>query len=402
MTVKDNKILLKGAQLYVNGKFEANGYVKVEGDKIVDLGIWDESFHDNRYQVFELMSNDKIIPGFIDIHIHGAADADTMDATVEALETIANVLPSEGTTSFLATTITSSNEHIEKALVNVKDFIEGTQPEGQAEIVGIHLEGPFINPVRAGAQPLAHIRPHDRHQLKEWLSLAGGHIKQVTLAPEQTDGLPVVELLTRHGVITSIGHSDATFEVVRAAVEVGATCVTHLFNQMRGLHHREPGTVGAAFLFDEMRAEIIVDGIHVRPEMVQFTFKQKGKEGLILITDAMRAKYLGDGVYDLGGQQVTVTGETAMLEDGALAGSVLKMVNAVKNMMTYTGCSLADAIMMASENPARQVNVFDRKGSLAIGKDADIVILNESNQVVMTFCRGLLAYTAKGECHENH
>lgn len=402
MTVKDNKILLKGAQLYVNGKFEANGYVKVEGDKIVDLGIWEESFHDNCYQVFELMSNDKIIPGFIDIHIHGAADADTMDATVEALETIANVLPSEGTTSFLATTITSSNEHIEKALVNVKDFIEGTQPEGQAEIVGIHLEGPFINPERAGAQPLEHIRPHDRHRLKEWLSLAGGHIKQVTLAPEQTDGLPVVELLTRQGVITSIGHSDATFEEVRAAVEVGATGVTHLFNQMRELHHREPGTVGAAFLFDEMRAEIIVDGIHVRPEMVQLAFKQKGKEGLILITDAMRAKYLGDGVYDLGGQQVTVTGETAMLEDGALAGSVLKMVNAVKNMMTYTGCSLADAIMMASENPARQVNVFDRKGSLAIGKDADIVILNESNQVVMTFCRGLLAYTAKGGRHENH
>lgn len=402
MTVKENKIMLKGAQLYVNGQFYPKGYVKIEDKEIIELGVWDESVQEEGYQSYEFGLDYKMIPGFMDIHIHGAANADTMDATVEALETIANVLPSEGTTSFLATTITSSKEHIEKALVNVKDYIEGIQPRGQAEVLGIHLEGPFINPERAGAQPLEHIRPHDRRQMEEWLSLASGHIKQVTLAPEQAGGLSVVELLTRRGVITSIGHSDATFEEVHTAVEVGATCVTHLYNQMRGLHHREPGTVGAAFLLDEVRAEIIVDGIHVRPEMVQLAFKQKGKEGLILVTDAMRAKYLGDGKYDLGGQQVTVTGETALLEDGALAGSVLKMGNAVKNMMTYTSCSLADAITMASENPAKQLNLFDRKGSLAVGKDADIVILNGQNDVIMTFCRGERAFTTKGGHYANH
>lgn len=399
MSAKGNVILLKGGQVYIDGQFHEDGYVKIEGKEIVNVGALIEPEMEQGCQVIELEPDCKIVPGFIDIHIHGAANADTMDATKEALKTMANVLPLEGTTSFLATTITSTNERIENALVNAKEYIEEAQSNGHAEVLGIHLEGPFINPERAGAQPVEHILPHDRSQLENWLDLAGGHIKQVTLAPEQAGGLSIVEMLTRRGVVTSIGHSDATYEEVVAAVQHGATCVTHLYNQMRGLHHREPGTVGAAFLLDEVKAEIIVDGIHVRPEMVKLAYKQKGKDGLILITDSMRAKYLGDGAYDLGGQQVTVTGETAMLEDGSLAGSVLKMGNAVNNMMAFTGCSLGEAITMASENPAKQLNLFERKGSLASGKDADIVILDQHHQVVMTFCRGTLAFTAKGGRH---
>ena len=402
MAGKVNAILLKGGQLYVDGQFHENGYVKIEGERIVDVGSMIEQDVERGCQVIELEPDCKIIPGFIDIHIHGAANADTMDATTGALETIANVLPSEGTTSFLATLITSTKECIESALVNAKDYIEGTQPIGHADVLGIHLEGPFINPKRAGAQPLRHIRPHDQRQLEQWLDLAGGHIKQVTLAPEQADGLSIVEMLTRRGVVTSIGHSDATYEEVVAAVQCGATCVTHLYNQMRGLHHREPGVVGAAFLLDEVKAEIIVDGIHIRPEMVKLAYKQKGKDGLILITDSMRAKYLGDGEYDLGGQQVTVAGEMSVLEDGSLAGSVLKMGNAVKNMMAFTGCGLPEAITMASENPAKHLNLFGRKGSLTIGKDADIVILDHHHDVSMTFCRGKLAFTAKGGRHAHH
>ncbi|MFL6516447.1 MAG: N-acetylglucosamine-6-phosphate deacetylase, partial [Bacillus sp. (in: firmicutes)] len=227
---------------------------------------------------------------------------------------------------------------------------------------------------------------------QKWQSLTNGNIKLVTLAPERPGGLDMIRYLKSNGIIASIGHTDATFDEVNEAIDAGANHVTHLFNQMRGLHHREPGVVGAAFLRDELKAEIIVDGVHVRPEMVKLAFKQKQSEGLILITDSMRAKCLKNGKYDLGGQEVTVKNGKAVLEDGTLAGSILKLGHAVKNIIAYTGCPLEDAIEMASVNPAKQLNIYDRKGSIAVGKDADIVILDEEMEVYMTLCHGAIAF----------
>ncbi|MGV3488703.1 MAG: N-acetylglucosamine-6-phosphate deacetylase [Tuberibacillus sp.] len=380
-------MIIKGLTIYAEGHTIPNGYLVIEKDKISKVGQGEFSFNED---VMNFPEGYKLVPGMIDVHIHGAGGADTMDATFEALETIATTLPAEGTTSFLATTITQEPKAIEKALVNAKEYID-KQTKG-AEVLGIHLEGPFINKNKAGAQPKQYIINGDIDQFDKWQGLSGGNIKLVTMAPEVEGGLDFVRHLSEHGVVPSIGHSDATFNDVKEAVEAGARHVTHLFNGMSGLHHREPGVVGGALLHKELYAEMIVDGIHVRPETVDIAYRLKGKDRIILITDAMRAKCLKNGTYDLGGQDVYVKDGQATLANGALAGSVLKMDHGFRNMMSFTGADLEDVIQMGSVNPAVQLQVFDRKGSIKEGKDADLVVLNEQNEVVCTICRGKVAF----------
>ncbi|MED3622978.1 N-acetylglucosamine-6-phosphate deacetylase [Neobacillus thermocopriae] len=392
MIPKDNLILIKNIQIYSEDRFIENGYIIMKNKKIIEVGVLSDLENDQDYQIIEVPSGFIAVPGFIDVHIHGVNGADTMDATKEALDTMASALPKEGTTSFLATTITQERKEIEKALINAGEYMKTQADQGKAEVLGIHLEGPFVNAKRAGAQPVHHIIDPNVSFLKEWLALSNHSIKLVTLAPEQPNGLEMVRYLKENGIIASIGHSDATYEQVVEAIEAGANHVTHLFNQMKGLHHREPGVVGAAFLHDELKAEIIADGVHVRPEMVKLAYQQKQREGLILITDSMRAKCLKNGTYDLGGQEVTVKDGKAVLEDGTLAGSILKLGQAFKNILNYTGCSIEDAIQMASVNPAKQLNIYDRKGSIAKGKDADIVILDHNREIFMTICRGEVAF----------
>ena len=391
------QVLLKGIDIYSEGQLIQNGYIKIIDEKIVEIDVLTNLENEDEFTIIHVPSTYKAVPGFIDVHIHGVNGADVMDATKEALDTMSSTLPKEGTTSFLATTMTQDSKEIEKALANLGEYLQGKQDTGKAEIVGVHLEGPFVNPDKAGAQPLKHIIDPDLPLLNKWELLTNNMIKLVTLAPERPGGLEMINYLSTHGIVASIGHSDATFDEVNQAIESGANHVTHLYNQMSGLHHREPGVVGSAFLRDELTAEIIVDGVHVRPEMVELAYKIKSKNGLILITDSMRAKCLKNGHYDLGGQDVIVKDGKAVLKDGTLAGSILKLGTALQNIMTYTGCTLADAIEMASVNPAKQLNIFDRKGSLAIGKDADIVILDENLDVYMTFCRGELAFTKGGK-----
>ncbi|MFD0828950.1 N-acetylglucosamine-6-phosphate deacetylase [Neobacillus sp. M.A.Huq-85] len=392
MPAKVNHILLKGIQIYTEDKIIQNGYLKIKDQKIVELGLTDELKNVEEYEMIEISSQYKAIPGFIDVHIHGVNGADVMDATPEALENMTAALPKEGTTSFLATTMTQEKTEIENALINAVNFIETQSTQGNAEILGIHLEGPFVNKKRAGAQPIEHIIDPNLSLFKKWQNLSKGNIKLVTIAPERPGGIELIRYLKENGVIASIGHTDAAYEEVITAIDAGANHVTHLFNQMRGLHHREPGVAGAALLRDELIAEMIVDGVHVRPEMIELAYKLKRKEGLILITDSMRAKCLKNGQYDLGGQQVNVRDGKAFLDDGTLAGSILRLGDAVKNILTFTGCSLEDAIEMTSVNPAKQLNIYDRKGSIAAGKDADIVILDDQLEVYMTICRGKVAY----------
>ncbi|MDM5227438.1 N-acetylglucosamine-6-phosphate deacetylase [Cytobacillus sp. NJ13] len=392
-----NAILLKGMQVYAEDQKIEEGYILLEDHQIIGIGPLTNLPAAKEFEVMEIPSSFKAIPGLIDIHIHGVNGADVMDASEEALEIMSAALPKEGTTSFLATTMTQSEAAIEKAILNAGGYIQNQQSPGKAEILGIHLEGPYVNISRAGAQPVEFIVDSSIEQFNKWNNLAKQTIKIVTLAPEQPGGMEMVKHLDENGIIASIGHSDATYEEVSEAIEAGAKHVTHLFNQMRGLHHREPGVVGAALLRGELTAELIADGVHVRPEMLKLAFQQKGEKELILITDAMRAKCLKNGIYDLGGQAVTVEEGKAVLQDGTLAGSILELGNAMKNMMDFTGCSLEDAIRMASVNPAKQLNVIDRKGTIKIGKDADIVILDEQLEVAMTFCRGELAYHRGGE-----
>ncbi|MGG3558830.1 N-acetylglucosamine-6-phosphate deacetylase [Peribacillus frigoritolerans] len=368
-----------------------NGYIKVVDGKIAEVGPASQYKQDEDANVITLSPDYQVIPGAIDIHIHGASNSDAMDATHDALSTMAKTLPKEGTTSFLATTMTQSTQAIESALLNAGKYIEN-QTQENAEIVGIHLEGPFISPARKGAQPEDYIVDPDVTLFKRWQEMAENQIKLVTLAPEQPNGLDLAAHLRGTGVVASIGHSDATYDQIDEAIQAGTTHVTHLYNGMRGLHHREPGVLGAAYLRDELYVELIADGIHCRPEMIKLAYNQITSKRMILITDSLRAKWLEKGTYDLGGQPVNVDETKATLSDGTLAGSILKMNDAIKNTMEYTNCSMTDIIKMTAENPAKQLRIFDRKGSIQVGKDADLVILNDRLDVEMTFCRGNLAF----------
>ena len=389
----NKSFLIKDVTIYgENGPFK-NAYLKVSDGIISEMGeIETLQEKDADFEVISFSDHYSLLPGFIDVHIHGAGGADTMDATPEALIVMAETLPREGTTSFLATTITQSSDAIEKALENAAQFIKKNNEPGKAEVLGIHLEGPFISPNMAGAQPKQFITSPDTDTFKKWQELASGHIRLVTLAPEQEGGIELTKYLKDIGVIPSIGHSEATYRQVLEAVEAGVSHATHLFNQMRGLHHREPGVVGAVYLRDEIMAELIADTIHVSPEMINISYRLLGKERLVLITDALRAKCLKNGIYDLGGQEVTVSDGKAQLKDGTLAGSILKMNEAIIHMLKFTDANLIDLVEMTSENPARELNIFNKKGSIAKGKDADLVILDENYDVVLTMCRGKIAY----------
>ncbi|WP_284139254.1 MULTISPECIES: N-acetylglucosamine-6-phosphate deacetylase [unclassified Virgibacillus] len=329
------------------------------------------------------------IPGFIDGHIHGANGADVMDATEEALDKMALVLPREGTTSFLATTITQSPENITRALKNVAQY---TSKSGQAEIIGVHLEGPFIEASKKGAQPLEYIMKPSIEQFKKWQQVAQGSIKTITMAPELDEDGSFIRYLAETGVNVSAGHTDAGIEEMKKAVANGVRQVTHICNAMNGIHHRDIGAVGAAFQLEALRAELIADGIHVSPEMMQIIYQNMGSERLILITDAMRAKCLHAGDYELGGQPVTVTEDRAVLQDGTLAGSILKMNEGVQQMLRLRDVTIQNVVEMASMNPAKQLGVFDRKGSISVGKDADVLLVDNQINIKLAVCRGVVAY----------
>ncbi len=340
---------------------------------------------------FKFPSHYHIVPGFIDMHVHGIKGCDVMDATAEALSTICQALASEGTTSFLATTMTAEVSYIDAAVEAVKNYNLSNKKVG-AEILGLHLEGPFLSSKKMGAQPGDKIILPDVNLMQQWQVKSENNIKLVTLAPELAKSDELIRYLLQEKIVCSIGHTNATYAETMAAIAAGCTHITHLFNAMSGIHQREPGAVTAALLSDGVMAELIVDGFHLHPAVVNLAFKLKGKDKIILVTDAMRAKCMQDGCYDLGGQSVHVKQGHAQLADGTIAGSVLTMSAAIKNMIKFTGCGLAEAVKMASENPARALNIFAKKGSIEINKDADLVVLDDDLNVVLTIVAGKLVY----------
>lgn len=332
------------------------------------------------------------VPGFIDVHIHGANGADAMDGTFETLDTIVKSLAVEGVTGFLPTTMTQEVSNINKALNNIANYMDNHNKAGQPEILGVHLEGPFINLYHKGAQPENFILKPTVSSFKQFEKESNYKIKKVTYAPELDNNFEFTKYLFEKNIIPSIGHSSAKFEDVEKAVSFGLSSVTHFHNGQSPHHHRTPGVVTAGFTFDELITEIIVDGIHLHPNTVKSVIKIKGPNKVTLITDAMRAKGLPDGPSELGGQKVIKCNNEVRLESGSLAGSVNTMINSVKNVIKFSGCSLEDAVTMASTNPAKELGLLTRKGSLDIGKDADIVILDSNYNVVKTICRGLTAF----------
>ncbi len=322
--------------------------------------------------------------GFIDLHIHGCGGADTMDDDDGSLASISKNLLSTGVTSFLATTMTMEWPKIVKALAGVRDNMACSHG---ANLLGCYLEGPFISEQYQGAQDGRHILDPDFKLIEDFKDV----IKVAVLAPEKKGAEEFIKNCNERGVIVAIGHTAAKYEEAMAAIEKGASLITHMFSAMTPLHHRKPGVVGAA-MDSTVVCELVADNIHVGPAAQRILLKVKGIDSVVLITDSIRACMMEDGEYDLGGQKVIVRGKEARLASGVLAGSVLTLDRALKNFKANTGLGLADVLKTVTENPARVLKIASQKGSLEAGKDADMVIFDEEFNVYKTFVNGRLAY----------
>lgn len=375
---------LKNVKVYIKNVGIVKTNIGIENGRIAYIGN-----EENIEPIFE--TDGIVVPGFIDEHIHGAGGADAMDGTVESLQTISEFLAREGTTGFLATTMTQSPENITNALKAVKKVREKGEYKG-AEVLGVHLEGPFISPKHVGAQPLEYVATPDAELFDKYNEASGNSIKIVTLAPEVEGGLGLVKHLSNIGVVASVGHTGGKYADVVNAVAAGATNVTHTYNAQTGLHHREAGVVGAAMLLDELNCEMICDTIHVSVPAIKLVIKNKPHDKYTLITDAMRAKGMPDGKSELGGQEVFVNNGEARLADGTLAGSILKMNVAVKNLVEKAGVPFTDAIDFATYNPAKNIGVLNERGTIEVGKRADLTVLNSDFEVLYTLVNGKIVY----------
>lgn len=323
-----------------------------------------------------------VVPGFVDVHIHGCAGADTCDATREALEAMAAFLLAHGVTSFCPTTMTTSRETIQAALLAAKDMMDHPMEEG-ARVVGVNMEGPFIAKERKGAQKEEDILPPDFPLFQRFYEESGGIVRLVDVAPEQPGGLDFVEKASQLCTV-SIAHTTADYDQAKAAFDKGVTHATHLFNAMSGLHHRKPGVVGAVFDDSRVRGELICDGFHIHPAVLRTAFRLLGDRALI-VSDSMRANGMPEGeAFDLGGQMVTVHQGKALLPDGTIAGSVTNLHQEIKNLVSF-GVPFEQAVKAATLLPARAIGLDGEIGSIAPGKRADLVVLDENLDIAAVY-----------------
>ncbi len=352
--------------------------VQIKGGKII-------SFHPDESKDDVILGQGRYLsPGFIDIHIHGAGNHDTMEGTFEALDTISKTIAIHGTTAFLPTTMTVSLQDIKTAVDVAK---EAQDKVSGASILGVHLEGPFINKMAIGAQNPNFV---EKPTLENFKAMVGEHIdfiKNITIAPEVDGALELIPYLRENNINVSMGHTKATYEEAMEGIKAGVNHSTHLFNAMTPFTHREPGVVGAIFDTD-VSTETISDGIHVSYPSLRTAYKLKTSDKVLLITDAMMACGMPDGTYSLGGQPVISKNGAARLESGALAGSILTMDRAVQNVFNHTNLPLHEVIKMASYNGAKFIGVEDRKGKIALNYDADLLILDESLEVEQVYILG--------------
>ena len=331
-----------------------------------------------------------VAPGLVDIHIHGYLGEDTCDAKPEGIKKMAYGVAKNGVTSFLPTTMTVAKDEIVAALNAVRSVKEESKTWDGAEIIGVHAEGPFINPSKKGAQAEENILAPDADFILENADI----IKSVTLAPEMDkDHACIKKLAAESNVLVSMGHTDASFDEAMSAARDGVNHATHLFNAMSALAHRNPGVVGAALASENVSVEIIADTFHINPGLYSIVEKVKGNK-TVIITDCTRAGGMPDGEYSLGGQPIFLKGIECRLADGTIAGSVLKLNDGVKNVLANTSLPVNEVFNMASLNPATAIHCEDRIGSLEAGKDADIIIADENIGIVRTIKKGRTIYVA--------
>lgn len=325
--------------------------------------------------------------GFFDVHIHGAAGHDVMEATPEALTTMGRFLASRGTAAYLATTVTAPVDKTLRSLAGLAGLIAHKPAGALTWPIGIHIEGPFLSHAKRGVHPPDLLLEPDIALFDRMFEAAEGNIRLVTLAPELPGAVQFAAHATSKGVRVSLGHSDATLAQTRAAIAAGATSATHTYNAMRTLNHQEPGILGAALTCDELYAELICDGIHNTPEMVKLWWRAKGPERALLITDAMSATGMPDGTYQLGGFDVQVANGRATAR-GVLAGSVLTLDRALSNFVAFTGATVTDGLRLMTANPAAMTGFQDRAGSLAVGSAANLVAVDTTGRLLASIHKG--------------
>jgi N-acetylglucosamine-6-phosphate deacetylase len=375
MVIKMTKIL-NGTILTPTGWLD--GHLVIEGGTIVSVSSDRKpglNFHDAW-----------LVPGFIDLHVHGAGGEDSSDGSIQSLKTIADLLPKAGVTSFLATTLTLPPKQIITAVKAAADFAK-IQQSG-ARLLGCHIEGPFISPSRVGAQNPKYILSPNLDLVTKINQILTGLVKLITLAPEAEGAIGLISELKQRGWVISAGHTEAGYSTMERAMKVGLTGGRDVFNGMSALHHREPGPVGASLTNDDVYTELIADGHHLHPAIINLVLKAKPLDKIILVSDAVRALGLAEGQYDLGGQIISVQKGTARLADDSLAGSVLWLNDAVRNICTWSGLPLENAVKLVTENPAKYLGLEKQIGFLAEGYPADITVLNQDLSVKEVWIMG--------------
>lgn len=379
----DKSCLIKNGDVFIDGHFVSQNII-IENGKIVRL-FAPGTAPKKDFVVIDA-SGKFVLPGLVDLHVHGAGGSDLLEDRSDALPDVARHLARFGTTAFLATTLIM---HEDKGQPHIRHIVESpTKHEKAARVLGIHIEGPFVNPDKRGMiQPIS-IREPSPAALGSILKLCQGKLKMMTIAPELDGVIPLLRDLASQGVIAALGHTDATYAEVRTGVENGITHVTHVANAMRGLHHREPGALGAAIMDERLSVQIIGDCVHIHPQIFEFIVRSKAPGMYALITDGIRATGLAPGDYEHGVISFVVEDGVARAKDGTLVGTALTQLQMIQRLREQTQIPFAELVRMATIYPAQILNIADQKGSIGEGKDADIVICNQDLEPVRVFVEG--------------
>ena len=386
-----NRILFKNAKIFQ----EESGFIKydiiVEDGKIKDILV-PNSYEESDFPKIYDFSNLTILPGFIDIHTHGAMGFDTAGALRKDLEEISSYLVTKGVTAFLPSAATSPEDVLKTTALSIKDCVENGV--SGATVLGLHLEGPYFCEKYKGAQNPEYLRKPSISEVLELDAISGGNIRLISIAPELDENFEFIKYIKANTNITlSQGHTQADYNTSILAAEYGATHVTHLFNGMPPMHHRNPSVVGAA-LDKGLTVELICDGVHISPAIIRIVVNAIGSKKVVVISDAILATGLEDGEYIFAGQKVYVKDARANLADGTIAGSTSNLHQSLINLISF-GIDINDAINMCTINPARSIGVGDRKGSIKIGKDADFVVLDEKMNLCHTIIAGEIKFSSK-------
>ena len=383
-----NRLLLRNASVVLPDRTIEHASIVVENGRIA--AVHENNSSESAGVESRDLSGLTVLPGFIDVHIHGAASIDVMDTTPQGLQEVSRYLASQGVTAWLPTFVPASDENYESAVEAIAESMRDLGAGG-ARVLGVHYEGPFVNSAQCGALHVEHFKTYSGPADLDSLPVGADMVRMITLAPEVYGGIELVRDLTRRGWVVSIGHTRASIDVLDHALNAGARHMTHFMNAMAPLHHRNPGPIAWGLAREDVTCDVIADGIHLDPFMLPLLVKIKGAEGISLISDAIAAAGKGDGDYQIWGETITVKNGRTANASGSIAGSVISVLDAVR-LMRSLGVPDVEVARMASSNPARLLGIANESGSIEVGKRADLVALDTDGRVRLTLISGRITF----------